>query len=128
MEICCKSQLLLVLQIGMLLHNKESCACVPGKIYNYLRAGPRILAPVDSHDIRQLIEEHDCGVVVPPKDPSAIASALSDEFDRWEKRRSDSVDSTTSHISAFERRNLTRQLADLIFEVVGLTVVNDLSP
>ncbi|WP_415910921.1 glycosyltransferase family 4 protein [Oleiharenicola sp. Vm1] len=51
---------------------------VPSKIYGIMGAGRAILAAVPSQaEAARVVEEDNCGSVVPPSDPAAIASAIS---------------------------------------------------
>lgn len=47
----------------------------PTKIYEYMAAGLPVIA-ADFPNFRKIVEENGCGLCVPPRDPSAIASAI----------------------------------------------------
>lgn len=85
---------------------------VPGKTYEYLATGHPILAAVPAGDARDLIMALRAGIVVDPSDVSAIAQAIV-ELAQGPTDRSPSL----GDLAAYERRELTRQLALLIHDV-----------
>ena len=86
---------------------------VPSKAYEYLAAGPPILAAVPEGDARDLIAEFDAGVVVFPTDATAIAEAIVG-LAAW----STSGIASRPGLERFERRELSRRLAGLLEEIV----------
>jgi glycosyltransferase involved in cell wall biosynthesis len=58
-------------------HRYISQACVPGKIYEYLRVGRPILAVTYEGGVKELIEEGDAGWIMPPDDVPAMKQTLS---------------------------------------------------
>jgi glycosyltransferase involved in cell wall biosynthesis len=47
----------------------------PNKVFDYMAAGRPVILAIDGV-IKQVVEEADAGVAVPPGDPSALASAI----------------------------------------------------
>jgi glycosyltransferase involved in cell wall biosynthesis len=113
-----QAHLCLLLQWEMRVAGKECAMAIPGKMYDYLRSGTRILAPMQEGDAALIIRELDAGVVVPPRDVAGIAAALKEEFQRWEKTGSQSPAAAPVGLERFSRRRLTQELADL-FRVVA---------
>ena len=113
--LCRRAHLLLLLQIEMKLNGRDFCTAVPGKLFDYLRSGTRILAPMQHSDSQRIIEELGAGTVVPPRDTQAIKTALLDEIRQWQtgdrRRRELSKD-----LSIYDRRNLTARLAEVLTE------------
>ena len=113
--LCRRANLLLLLQIEMKLHGRDFCSAVPGKLFDYLRSGTRILAPLQPSDSQRIIEELQAGTVVPPRDTAAIKSALLAEIRQWQagahRRRTPSP-----ALKAYDRRELTVQLAEVLEE------------
>ena len=119
LRLCAQAHLCLLLQIEMKKDGKDYCTSVPGKLYDYLRTGTRILAPIQQGDAQELIERLDAGMVVPPRDVQAIQTALEREFRRWENGETPRRTALSPELSKYERRNLSRQLADLLVQAAS---------
>jgi glycosyltransferase involved in cell wall biosynthesis len=92
---------------------------LPGKIFEYLRAGQPVLTLGDpAGDAAQLIARHGRGVVADPDDAAAIASAL-DTLVRGRADATIAAHEAPSAVSVFERRVLAGQLADALREAVA---------
>jgi glycosyltransferase involved in cell wall biosynthesis len=88
---------------------------VPGKTYEYLATGRPILAaipPGDAHDILERAGHTVCG----PDNTAAIAEAIAAALSARDADASPLLDDDL--VQSFERRKLTRELADLM-RVVG---------
>src|SRR5262249_12021847 len=57
---------------------------VPGKTYEYLGSGRRILAAVPDGDAREILEEAGGSIVCRPADVDALAAAILGEVARFE--------------------------------------------
>ena len=114
LQLCMKADLCLLLQIEMKSKGKDYCTSVPGKLYDYLRAGTRILAPLQQGDAQELVERLGAGVVVPPRDVHAIRAALEQEFRRWENGEPSRRTAPRPELAGYERRNLVRHLAEVL--------------
>ena len=91
---------------------------VTGKLFEYLGARRPVLAfaPPDG-DAASLIRDLDAGWVVRPGDVAAATRALEEIYNRWKRGALRPL--ATERVQPFERRELTRQLASLLDEVVG---------
>ncbi len=85
-----------------------------GKLFDYLGATRPILAvvPPDS-EVAKLVEAASAGIVAAADDESAIASAILTLYERWQQGRLE-VKPNQDVIARFDRRLLTRSLADLL--------------
>lgn len=93
---------------------------VPGKTYEYLAARRPILAALPPGDARDLIEMSAFGFIASPRSPAEIAAALCRIYDLREVPRS--ACEVPKWLEAFERRELTRKLADFLFEVTKTSI------
>ena len=116
LTICRKANLLLLLQIEMKLSGRDYCTAVPGKLYNYLRSGTRILAPVQNGDTAALIRRFGAGTVVPPRDVDAIAATLASEINPWRTARLQRMQPSDA-LREYDRRNLTSLLVEVLQRV-----------
>ncbi len=112
--LCCRASLLLLLQVDMRLDGREYGTAVPGKLFDYLRSGTRILAPLQCRDARDIVERFQAGVCVPPRDVEAIEAALSAEIDRWNRSGRVRAAAARDSIEIYDRRRLTRRLAEIL--------------
>jgi glycosyltransferase involved in cell wall biosynthesis len=48
----------------------------PHKLFDYMLAGLPVIAPAFGVEIAQIVDRHDCGILVDPSDPADIADAL----------------------------------------------------
>lgn len=61
---------------------------VPSKLYSILAAGRPVLASIDQGtEVSRVLDEHRCGVSVPPEDLDAFESALDDLITADDERR-----------------------------------------
>jgi glycosyltransferase involved in cell wall biosynthesis len=89
---------------------------VPGKTYEYLAAGPPILAAVPDGDAKELLEAAGNAFVCRPTDVEAMANHLRQAIASW--RQGDPPQKASPRVvAAYERRELTRQLAGVIDDV-----------
>ena len=86
-----------------------------GKLYEYLAAGPPILASVPSDGAAaELIERTGAGVVVPPDDVAAIANALGQLYQRWHADTLERGGLSAEWQERLSRKTRTRELAALL--------------
>jgi glycosyltransferase involved in cell wall biosynthesis len=83
---------------------------VPGKTYEYIAAGPPILAAVPDGDARDLLEEAGNAFLCRPSDSDAMARILEGQLERWRSGLSPPK-VRPEVVARFERRRLTRDLA-----------------
>lgn len=83
---------------------------VPGKTYEYLASGTPILAAVPEGDARDFVRSAEAGTIVAPDDVEGLADAIEVTLanSTGEKRELGAA------ITRFERRELTRRLADVL--------------
>lgn len=92
---------------------------LPGKIFEYLRAGQPVLTLGDpAGDAAQLIARHGRGVVADPDDAGAIAAAL-DALVRGRAAATIAAHEAPSAVRSFERRVLAGQLAEVLRDAVA---------
>jgi glycosyltransferase involved in cell wall biosynthesis len=84
---------------------------VPGKTYEYIASGRRILAALPGGDARDFVAEAGTGLSCEPNDCDGMVRALKEAFALW-KRGEPPRAVPPDHLRRFERRTLTRQLAD----------------
>jgi colanic acid biosynthesis glycosyl transferase WcaI len=64
---------------GVTLNKQLGQLNVPSKTYSIMASARPVLAGVpENSEITRLVHEADCGVVVPPEDPKAMAEAIQD--------------------------------------------------
>jgi len=100
------------------VHPGRRVRIVPGKTYEYLAAGPPILAAVPQGDARTLIREAGAGYVCDPSDVECMARTI-----REAVRRADAGEAPPHAdpevIARYERRELTRRLALVLEGALG---------
>jgi len=71
-------EMLAAADLGLVTLRKELAELnVPSKVYTYMSAACPILASVpEDSEIRQIIQEANCGFVSPPEDPARLAGAV----------------------------------------------------
>ena len=105
------SDLLLLIQEGWNLQ-------IPGKTYEYLRAGRPILALTTEGALRDLLQRTGGAWVVAPTDVAAIAAAVREAYLAW--KRGDSVPAADpALVTGFDRRVLTGRVAALLESVAA---------
>jgi hypothetical protein len=91
---------------------------VPGKAYEYLASNRPILAAVPDGDARELMAGADRVHVCRPLDSAAMAAAIAVELDRHARDGSATAD-REALLREYERRHLTRRLADVLDGAAG---------
>jgi hypothetical protein len=97
---------------------------LPGKVFEYLRSGRPILAPLAKGQTWELLEGRDNVFLAQTDDSESIARHLKVLFGRWQQGKL--PDQQQSDIETFERQSLTAQLAIILQELIEKT--NDKSP
>jgi glycosyltransferase involved in cell wall biosynthesis len=87
-----------------------------GKIFEYIAAKRPILATIQECNASELIRSENLGIVVPPDDVDAIKNAI---YDMYKKYKNDhlKIAGKMDMIKRFDRRELTRQLAEVFDEI-----------
>ena len=98
----------------MQLHGHDYCTAVPAKLFDYVRSGTRILAPLQNSDAADLVRRFNAGVVVPPRDVAAIAAVLENEISRWQRGGTATRPAPSPELHRYDRRALAEQLAGIL--------------
>lgn len=92
---------------------------IPSKTYSYLACGRPILVATRG-DVADLIQEFDAGLVVPPEEPTALATAVRElhampahERERYGQR------AAQAFVEHFDRRTLVRRYEEVFSSVVN---------
>jgi hypothetical protein len=85
---------------------------IPGKTYEYLRAGRPILALTSEGAAARLLRTTGGAWVVDPADHAGIATALREVHRRW-RAGEDGPLAEPAAVAAFDRRRLAGRFADL---------------
>ena len=93
---------------------------VPGKTYEYLAARRPVLAAIPDGDARDLLERAGSAVLTRPDDTAAMAAAIEEAADR-KARGTPPPAPDEDLLAAYERRALTKRLAELLDQVAAKT-------
>jgi glycosyltransferase involved in cell wall biosynthesis len=91
---------------------------VPGKTYEYLAAGPPILAAVPEGDAKDLLLEAGHALVCAPKDVAALTSQIEAAVARW-RAGERSAAARADVVARYERRRQTEDLAKVFDRVLA---------
>jgi glycosyltransferase involved in cell wall biosynthesis len=101
---------LLFLPMHNLPHGRRS-RIVPGKTYEYMAAGRPILAAVPEGDARDFLDQCGTALTCRPDDAAGMIEILDRVYSAW-KNGEPAMRSNKEFLAQFERRNLTRALAN----------------
>ncbi len=88
---------------------------VSQKLYEYLRAGPPIIAVTGAGDAADIVSKTGAGIVVPQRDPAALAAAIVGLMDG-----STTVGPRVEQaVASYDRRELTKRLATVLDRAVA---------
>ena len=92
--------------------NESSKGIIPGKIFEYLATGKQIISfgPNDA-DVSKILAETKAGKHFGYQDSETIKQFISEKFELW---KSGNLLENTGNIEQFSRRNLTKQLSDIL--------------
>ncbi len=102
--------------VVLLLFAPQQFFMIPAKAFEYLWAKREILCFAEDGATADLIRRTGGGVVVDPRNVDAIKQAVKDFYFSWETGGKPVY---KCDISIFDRRELTRQLSELLVEVVA---------
>lgn len=92
--------------------NESSKGIIPGKIFEYLASGKQILSfGPDKADVAKILEETQAGKHFSYQDIETIKKFILEKFELWKNA---SLLDNTQRIEQFSRKNLTRQLAEVL--------------
>lgn len=92
--------------------NESSKGIIPGKIFEYLASGKQILSfGPDKADVAKILDETQAGKHFSYQDTETIKKFILEKFELW---KNGSLLDNTQRIEQFSRKNLTRQLAEVL--------------
>jgi glycosyltransferase involved in cell wall biosynthesis len=92
--------------------NESSRGIIPGKIFEYLASGKQILSfGPDKADVAKILEETQAGKHFGYQDTEIVKKFILEKFNLW--KNGDLLENT-QHIDQFSRKNLTRQLTEIL--------------
>jgi CelD/BcsL family acetyltransferase involved in cellulose biosynthesis/glycosyltransferase involved in cell wall biosynthesis len=86
---------------------------IPGKTYEYLRAGRPILALTPEGALAKFLRRTGAGWVVDPKDDAGVLRAVRERYQQWKAGEPGPI-ADPETIASFDRRKLTGRLAELL--------------
>jgi glycosyltransferase involved in cell wall biosynthesis len=89
---------------------------IPGKTYEYLRAGRPILALTSEGALAALLRKTGGAWIVAPGNDDALIVAVSDAYQRWRAGR-EGPTADPAQVASFDRRLLAGRLADILTTV-----------
>jgi len=103
----------------LLLLSERLIIQIPGKTYEYLRAGRPILALAPEGALADFVRRTGAGWVVNPKDDDGVVGAVRERYQQW-KAREPGPSADPEIVAGFDRRKLAGRLAEL-FDHLYLT-------
>jgi glycosyltransferase involved in cell wall biosynthesis len=101
------------------LRSGDRSLIVPGKTYEYLVAGPPVVAALPEGDARDLAEMSDHAFPCDPCDAGEVAQAIRSCVSWWQARDPRTHLVPEAHMLPFERGALTRRLHDFLGGIVN---------
>lgn len=92
--------------------NESSKGIIPGKIFEYLASGKQILSfGPDQADVSKILNETQSGKHFSYSDSETVKKFILEKFDLWKNGQ---LSENTQHIEQFSRKNLTKQLSEIL--------------
>jgi hypothetical protein len=92
--------------------NASSKGIIPGKIFEYLATGKQIISfGPDDADVAKILDETKAGKHFSYDNSEEIKNFILEKFELW---KSGNLSENTGNIEQFSRRNLTKQLSDIL--------------
>lgn len=92
--------------------NKSSKGIIPGKIFEYLATGKLIISFGPDHaDVAKILDETKAGKHFSYNDSKEIEDFILEKFELW---KNGNLSENTQNIEQFSRKNLTKQLSELL--------------
>jgi glycosyltransferase involved in cell wall biosynthesis len=95
----------------------------PNKVFDYMAAGRATILAIDGV-IREVIEQGEAGVFVPPGNPAALAAAIRELADHPERARQMGANARADLLAHFDRAKLAEELEGVLQEMVERTRSN----
>ncbi|MCD6098749.1 glycosyltransferase [bacterium] len=90
---------------------------LPGKLFEYMRAGKPVLALMpDECETARILKKANLGIFAPPEEPEAIKRSIKELYSLWEEEKLDRTPNW-DYIYSFEHKKVTRRLAQLLDKV-----------
>lgn len=89
----------------------------PNKVFDYMAAGRATILAIDGV-IREVIEQGEAGVFVPPGDPAALAAAIREMADHPERARQMGANARAYLLAHFDRPKVAAELDELLRRIV----------
>lgn len=90
-----------------------------GKLFDYLRAGRPLLSLGPPHgDAARVLQDVDAGPMLYPQDGKAIQQRILHLFQMWQANKLENASPASNMIQQFERRELTKILANNVNELI----------
>jgi glycosyltransferase involved in cell wall biosynthesis len=116
LEVVCSADLLFLAMHNLPFGYRSSTA--PSKLYEYMASGRPILAAVPDGYAREVLTRVGTAALCRPDDAEHMSRLLSELYGRW-KAKSSVPEPRPEVLAPFERRTLTRRLADEFDRVTG---------
>lgn len=87
---------------------------VPVKVYEALAMGQQVLALVSGGAVKDLLEQTGSGISASPRDPERIAQAIRSLYQEYRQGRQRDKNRIDSKISRYSRKNLAKELAQVL--------------
>ncbi len=104
--------------VNVLLMAPTDSFAVPGKLFEYIRAGRPILALSPAGEARNIVERNRLGLIVEPWDHDGISRAILRLHEMWRNKSLGAFRSSAAVYQEYDRRNLTQKLSMLLDECV----------
>lgn len=92
--------------------NESSKGIIPGKIFEYLASGKQILSfGPNQADVAKILEETQAGKHFSYHDSETVKKFILEKFELW---KNGTLSENTQHIEQFSRKNLTKQLSEIL--------------
>ena len=100
--------------VSLLLMAPTDSLTVPGKLFEYMRAGRPILALSPDGEARNIVERNGLGLTVEPSDHDGISRAILRLHEMWRNKTLAMFRPSRTVCRQYDRRNLTQRLSMLL--------------
>lgn len=85
----------------------------PNKVFDYMAAGRPVLCAIDGV-IRDVVEDANAGIFIPPGDPASLAEGVLTLYSSQKDARKMGINGRTYVTENFDRRTIARQMEDIL--------------